>query len=86
MPRRFGTSSRNCGRLRPRKPSPTAKELVAEPIALSFQGQDVGTLEPARLAKLVRFRPDGDRFRITFAPDRIAKAVEPYWRNGVSAR
>ncbi len=67
-----------------------ARELVAEPVALSFQGQDVGTLQPARLEKLVRFRPDGDRFRITFAPDRIAKAVEPYlakWRQrAVNAR
>ncbi len=61
----------------------TAQELVAERVALSFQGEDVGSLTPERLAKLVRFRPDGDRFRVTFAPDRIAKAVEPFlgkWR------
>jgi vancomycin resistance protein YoaR len=67
-----------------------AQELVAEPITLSFQGQDVGTLEPARLAKLIRFRPDGDSFRIVFAPARIAKAVEPFltdWRRrAVNAR
>ena len=67
-----------------------ARELVAEPVALSFQGKDVGTLQPRRLAKLIRFRPDGDRFRITFAPDRIAKAVEPFladWRQrAVNAR
>jgi vancomycin resistance protein YoaR len=67
-----------------------AKELVAEPIALSFKGEDVGSLAPQRLAKLVRFRPAGDRFRVTFAPDRIAKAVEPYlskWRaRAVNAR
>ena len=67
-----------------------AEKLVAEPIALSFKGEDVGSLAPQRLAKLVRFRPDGDRFRVTFAPDRIAKAVEPYlstWRaRAVNAR
>ncbi len=67
-----------------------AKARVAEPITLSFNGEDVGTLEPQRLAKLVRFRPDGERFRVTFAPDRIAKAVEPYlskWRaRAVNAR
>ena len=57
--------------------------LVAEPVALSFKGEDVGSLAPERLAKLVRFRPDGSRFRVTFARDRIAKAVEPIlgkWR------
>jgi vancomycin resistance protein YoaR len=67
-----------------------ARELVGEPVALSFQGKDVGTLEPPRLAKLVRFRPDGERFRVTFAADRIAKAVEPFlakWRQrAVNAR
>ena len=67
-----------------------AKELVAEPIALSFKGEDVGSLTPQRLAKLVRFRRDSDRFRVTFAPDRIAKAVEPFlagWRQrAVNAR
>lgn len=67
-----------------------AKERIAAPITLSFKGEDVGELEPRRLAKLVRFRPDGDRFRVTFAPDRIAKVVEPYlskWRRrAVNAR
>jgi vancomycin resistance protein YoaR len=67
-----------------------AQALVSEPIVLSFQGEDVGSLTPARLAKLVRFRPDGDRFRVTFASDRIAKAVEPFvdqWRRrAVNAR
>ncbi|MCP9486138.1 MAG: VanW family protein [Gaiellaceae bacterium MAG52_C11] len=67
-----------------------AKELVGEPIALSFKGGDVGSLAPQRLARLVRLRPDGDRFHVTFAADRIAKAVEPYlsrWRaRAVNAR
>ena len=67
-----------------------AKALVTEPITLSFKDEDVGSLESQRLARLVRFRPDGNRFRVTFAPDRIAKAVEPYlakWRQrAVNAR
>jgi vancomycin resistance protein YoaR len=60
-----------------------AKRLAGAPIALSFKGEDVGTLEPARLAKLVRFRADGDRFRVGLHPQRLAKAVEPMldpWR------
>jgi vancomycin resistance protein YoaR len=67
-----------------------AKELVSEPIALSFKGAEVGSLTPQRLARLVRFAPKPDRFRVTFAPDRIAKAVEPLlakWRQrAVNAR
>ena len=60
-----------------------ATELVSAPVELTFKGDVVGTLTTDRLAKLVRFRPSGDRFRVTLAPDRIAKAVEPYldqWR------
>jgi vancomycin resistance protein YoaR len=67
-----------------------ARKLVSEPIVLSFKGEDVGALAPRRLARLVRFRPAGERFRVTFAPDRIAKAVEPFlsrWRErAVNAR
>jgi vancomycin resistance protein YoaR len=43
----------------------------------------VGTLTTTQLAKLVRFRPDGDRFKVSFHPKRLAKAVEPLlepWR------
>jgi vancomycin resistance protein YoaR len=60
-----------------------ANALVEQPIALTFKGEDVGSLTPKRLAKLVRFRPDGDRFRVSFHPGRLAKAVEPMlerWR------
>ncbi|MBA3475750.1 MAG: VanW family protein [Actinobacteria bacterium] len=67
-----------------------ARKLVAEPISLAFKGEDVGALTPERLAQLVRFRPNGSRFRVTFARDRIAKAVEPFlakWRQrAVNAR
>ncbi|MGH3072313.1 MAG: VanW family protein [Gaiellaceae bacterium] len=67
-----------------------AEALVDEPIALSFKGEELGTLAPARLAKLVRFRPDGSRFRVSLHPGRLAKAVEPLldgWRaRAVNAR
>ena len=60
-----------------------ARTLIEEPVTLAFKGEDVGALEPARLAKLLRFRPDRGRFRVTFHPQRLAKAVEPMltpWR------
>jgi len=67
-----------------------AQALVDEPVTLAFKGEDVGSLAPARLAKLLRFRPDGDRFRVSFHPRRVAKAVEPMlapWRaRAVNAR
>ena len=67
-----------------------AKALVDEPVTLTFNGQEVGTLQPARLTKLLRFRPAGDEFRVSFHPQRIAKAVEPMlkpWRTrAVNAR
>ena len=67
-----------------------AEALSDAPISLAFKGEDVGVIEPARLAKLVRFRPDVDRFRVGFHPQRLAKAVEPMlspWRaRAVNAR
>ena len=67
-----------------------ANTLIDEPVTLAFKGEDVGSLPSERLAKLLRFRPDGDRFRISFHPRRVAKAVEPMlapWRaRAVNAR
>jgi vancomycin resistance protein YoaR len=67
-----------------------AKALVDEPVALSFRGKEVGSLTPQRLAKLVRFRPQRDGFRVGFHSKRLAKAVEPFlqpWRRrAVNAR
>ena len=67
-----------------------AKALVDEPVALEFKGENVGTLPPAQLVRLLRFRPAGERFDVSFHPDRIAKAVEPMlapWRKrAVNAR
>ena len=67
-----------------------ATSLVDEPVTLEFKGEDVGTLTPARLVKLLRFRPAGESFHISFHPQRVAKAVEPMlapWRTrAVNAR
>ena len=67
-----------------------AQTLVAEPVALTFKDQEVGSLTPQRLAKLVRFRVGVESFRVGFDPQRVAKAVEPMlaqWRErAVNAR
>jgi vancomycin resistance protein YoaR len=60
-----------------------AKALVDAPISLTFKGQEVGVLEPAQLAKLVRFQHRATDFLVGFKPGRVAKAVEPMlnpWR------
>lgn len=60
-----------------------AQTLVDAPVGLTFKGQDVGSLSPERLTKLVRFRVGVDSFRVGFDPKRVAKAVEPLlakWR------
>ena len=67
-----------------------AQTLVDEPVTLTFKGEDVGSLTPERLAKLVRFRVGVESFRVGFDPRRVAKAVEPMleqWRQkAVNAR
>jgi vancomycin resistance protein YoaR len=55
----------------------TARELVAAPVELTFRGDAVGSLAPERLARLVRFKPAGDRFVVTFDRERLARAVRP---------
>ena len=67
-----------------------AQTLVDEPVALTFKGEDVGSLSPAQLARLVRFWVGAESFRVGFDPKRVAKAVEPLlaqWRQkAVNAR
>ena len=66
-----------------------ARELVSAPVTLAFKDEDVGQLSPARLAKLVRFRPDGTVFRVSFDPKRIAKVeptLDPWRARAVNAR
>jgi vancomycin resistance protein YoaR len=67
-----------------------AQALVDEPVALTFKDEEVGSLSPEQLARLVRFRVGVDSFRVGFDPQRVAKAVEPllaHWRQrAVNAR
>jgi len=67
-----------------------AQALVDEPVGLTFKGEDVGSLSPEQLARLVRFRVGVESFRVGFDPQRVAKAVEPLlaqWRQrAVNAR
>ncbi len=67
-----------------------AQTLVDAPVGLTFKGEDVGSLSPEQLAKLVRFRVGVESFRVGFDPQRVAKAVEPLlarWRQrAVNAR
>ncbi len=54
-----------------------ARALVSAPVTLAFKGEDVGSLSPARLARLVRFHAADDSFKVFFSRDGVAKAVEP---------
>jgi vancomycin resistance protein YoaR len=55
----------------------TAKRITERPIALTFRGEDVGTLQPRLLVRLVRFRPAGDHFDLYFDRKRLVRAVQP---------
>ena len=55
----------------------TAQRITDRPIALTFRGEEVGTLQPRLLARLVRFRPAGDHFDLYFDRKRLVRAVQP---------
>ena len=67
-----------------------AKALVDEPVTLTFKGQEVGTLQPAAWRSSSASVRPVTSFRVSFDPQRIAKAVEPMlkpWRaRAVNAR
>ncbi len=67
-----------------------ARELASHPVTLAFKGEDIGSLSPSRLARLVRFHAAEDGFEVFFDRKRVAKAVEPTldrWRTqAVNAR
>ncbi len=46
-------------------------------MSLSYDGQDVGSLSPDALARLLRFRPQGTGYSVVFAPKPLVAAVEP---------
>jgi vancomycin resistance protein YoaR len=84
------TVSPTLSHVEPTLKTPAAEEavvealaLVDEPVALTFKDEEVGSLTPQRLARLVRFRVGAERFRVGLDPQRVAKAVEPMlaqWR------
>jgi vancomycin resistance protein YoaR len=55
----------------------TAQRITGRPIALTFHGEDVATLTPRLLARLLRFRPAGDHFDLFFDRKRLVRAVQP---------
>ena len=55
----------------------TASTLISAPVALTYRGEAVGELPAARIARLVRFAPRGDRFVVTLDRERLAAAVRP---------
>jgi vancomycin resistance protein YoaR len=61
----------------------TARTLVAEPVTVRFRGATVTTLDPARLERLLAFRPAGHRYVVTFDAERsgnvLRRFVDP-WR------
>ena len=70
--------SRTSSRRRPPRTRPRPRQrITGRPIALTFHGEDVGTLQPRVLARLVRFRPAGDHFDLFFDRKRLVRAVQP---------
>lgn len=67
-----------------------ARDVLSGPVVLRFRGERVGTLEPKRLARLLRFKPQDGRTMVVFDPKALARAVEPavsrWRRDPVSAR
>jgi vancomycin resistance protein YoaR len=61
-----------------------ARVAVSAPVRLAYGGKTVGSLEPARLARLLRFEREHGKLALTFDPDRLAKAAAPSvqeWRS-----
>ena len=58
----------------------TARHLASAPVTLTFDGEDVGSLDPSRLARLLHFAPRRDHFVVSFDRERLAQAVRPALR------
>ncbi|MGH3105254.1 MAG: VanW family protein [Gaiellaceae bacterium] len=67
-----------------------ARIIVTAPVALTYEGQPVGTLTQERLARLLRFRARDGRLLALFAESRLARvldpAVAPWKERAVNAR
>ena len=54
-----------------------ARALVSQPVALRYEGQPAGALEPSTLAGLVRFRASGPSLAVFLDSEGLARALEP---------
>jgi vancomycin resistance protein YoaR len=54
-----------------------ARLAVSAPVALAFDGRDLGALSPSQLARLLRFRPKGGRLELRLDPPRLARLLDP---------
>ena len=54
-----------------------ARAMVATPVSLTFDGRDLGALEPSLLASLLRFREQGARLVPLFDEARLARVLDP---------
>ncbi|MEP6977420.1 MAG: VanW family protein [Thermoleophilia bacterium] len=68
----------------------TARALVAEAVTMRFRGATVTTLEPARLTRLLVFRPAGHRYVVTFDAQRsgnvLRRFVDPWRKRAKNAQ
>ncbi len=54
-----------------------ARTLVAAPVRIRLKGKRVGTLAPAQLAELVRFKPAAGTYEVALDPDGLRAALLP---------
>ena len=54
-----------------------ARLVVSSPVGLTFDGNDLGALTPAHLARLIRFRPGGGRIAVQLDAERLARVLDP---------
>ena len=54
-----------------------AKLVVSAPVAVSWEGETVGTISPERLGRLVTFEPRGDRLLVLLDRRAPARVLDP---------
>ena len=54
-----------------------ARQLVAAPVYVLFERRRLRTLQPAELARLVRFDERGTKFLVTLDRERLARVLDP---------
>jgi vancomycin resistance protein YoaR len=57
--------------------SATARDLVAAPVYVFYDGRPLTSLEPPQLARVVSFQPRGGEFLVTLDRDRLANVLKP---------